>query len=73
MAEQVCELTESIAKGSGRSLEEVSSNEVFANLSLSMLEQIESSILDYWWENDEEEDGKRLAEAQIDEALEQIV
>ncbi len=72
VAQSVCEMAADIAKAGGRELDSISANEVFANLPLSVIEQIEDNILEYWWENEEEEDGKRLALEQISEGLAKI-
>lgn len=69
LAENIQEKLELITKQTGKTPEQVSSNEIFANLSLNIIEQIETAILDYWWENDEEENGKSLALEQIEAAL----
>ena len=72
LAENIQEKLELITKQTGKAPESVSSNEIFANLSLNIIEQIETAILDYWWDNQEEENGKKLALAQIEEALEGV-
>jgi hypothetical protein len=72
LAENIREKLELIGKQTGKTAEMISSNEIFANLSLNVIEQIETAILDYWWENEEEENGKKLARLQIEEALEGI-
>jgi len=64
------ELIDETAKNKGVQKEEVSSYEVFANLPMDLLGSIEQQIIEYWWNADEEENGKILAKAQIDEALE---
>ncbi|MBN2896575.1 MAG: hypothetical protein JXK05_11875 [Campylobacterales bacterium] len=66
------ELERTLAQKRGIAPQEVSSYEIFANLSASLIEQIESSIIAYWWEEAEGENGKNLAKAQIDEALSRI-
>ncbi len=70
LAENIREKLELIVKQTGKTPDTVSSNEIFANLSLNVIEQIETAILDYWWDNEEEENGKKLALLQIEEALE---
>jgi len=63
------ELIENLAKRNGVPIENVSSYEVFANLSMTLLGSIEQEIIEYWWSAKEEENGKILALKQIDEAL----
>lgn len=63
------ELIDEIAKRNGVNREAVSSFEVFANLPIDLLGTIEQQIIEYWWSADEEENGKKLALAQIEEAL----
>jgi len=63
------ELIGNIAKERGIKNEDVSSNEVFANLPSNLLGAIEEQIFEYWWGADEEENGKKLALKQIDNAL----
>jgi hypothetical protein len=63
------ELVGEIAAAKGVSKDAVSSFEVFANLPVDLLEQIENQIIEYWWQGAEDENGKMLAEAQIDEAI----
>ncbi len=63
------ELINKIAKERGIKNEDVSSNEVFANLPSNLLGAIEEQIFEYWWGADEEENGKKLALKQIDIAL----
>lgn len=72
LAENIREKLELVCKQTGKVPEMISSNEIFANLSLNIIEQIETAILDYWWDNEEEENGKKLAKLQIDEALEGV-
>lgn len=66
------ELIEEIAKRNGVTIADVSSFEVFANLPIDLLGTIEQKIIEYWWSADEEENGKKLALVQIEEALESI-
>ncbi len=66
------ELIDEIAKRNGVGKEAVSSFEVFANLPIDLLGTIEQQIIEYWWSAEEEENGKKLALAQIEEALESI-
>ena len=63
------ELIDEIAKRNGVNKDMVSSFEVFANLPIDLLGTIEQQIIEYWWSADEEENGKKLALAQIEEAL----
>jgi hypothetical protein len=65
----VRELIDEIAKYKGVQKEEVSSFEVFANLPMDLLGTIEQKIIEYWWNAEEEENGKKLALAQINEAI----
>ncbi len=63
------ELIDEIAKNKGVQKEEISSFEVFANLPMDLLGSIEQQIIEYWWSAEEEENGKILALAQINEAI----
>jgi len=63
------ELIDELALKSGVSKNDVSSFEVFANLPVNLLGTIEHEIIEYWWSADEEENGKKLALIQIDEAI----
>jgi len=63
------ELIDELAKNSGVLKEEVSSYEVFANLPVNLLGTIENEIIEYWWSANEEENGKKLALEQIEEAI----
>lgn len=63
------ELINKIAKERYIKNEDVSSNEVFANLPANLLGAIEEQIFEYWWSANEEENGKKLALKQIDNAL----
>ena len=69
LAKNIRDALELVSKQTGKPAESVSTNELFANLSLNIIEQIETSILDYWWDNEEEENGKSLAQGQIEAAL----
>jgi len=69
LEKSIVELSEEIAKNSGRTEEEISSYEVFANMPVNLLGTIEQEILEYWWNAKEEENGKKLALGQIREAL----
>lgn len=63
------ELIAEIAKRNNMRQEEVSSYEVFANLPMDLLGTIEQQIIEYWWGAEEEENGKKLALLQIEEAI----
>ncbi|MDX1296170.1 MAG: hypothetical protein R3302_07875 [Sulfurimonadaceae bacterium] len=65
----VRELIDEIAKRKGVYKDDVSSFEVFANLPMDLLGTIEQQIIEYWWNAEEEENGKILALAQINEAI----
>lgn len=69
LEQSLIETGEKIAKERGVTIQDVHSNEIFANLNMDQLEHIEHAILEYWWHGDKEENGKMLAQAQIDEAL----
>ncbi len=64
------ELVDEIAKKLGMNKDDVSSYEVLASLPMDLLGSIEQQIIEYWWSAEEEENGKKLALAQIEEALE---
>ena len=70
LEESIIETLNKVAATKGVSKEEISSYEVFANLRMDQLEQIEHAIIDYWWDNKEVENAKSLALIQINEALE---
>jgi len=63
------ELIDELAKKKGLNTDEISSFEVFANLPMDLLGSIEQQIIEYWWSANEEENGKKLALQQIQEAL----
>lgn len=63
------ELIDEIATKNGVARDKVSSFEVFANLPIDLLGTIEQKIIEYWWSANEDENGKMLAKAQIEEAL----
>jgi hypothetical protein len=69
LEESIIETTTKVAAEKGVSPEEISSYEVFANLKMDQLEQIEHAIIEYWWDNKEVENAKSLALEQINEAL----
>ncbi len=52
--------------------DEISSYEVFANLRMEQIEQIEHAIIEYWWDNKEAENAKLLALDQIKDGLKQL-
>jgi hypothetical protein len=63
------ELVDELAKAKGVKRDEISSYEVFANLPVDLLGTIEHNIIEYWWSANEEENGKTLALAQIEQAI----
>lgn len=63
------EMINDLAKAKGVQDADISSYEVFANLPVTLLGTIEQEIIEYWWSADEEENGKKLALAQIEEAI----
>ena len=65
----IYELAQEIAKRSGRTEEQISSYEIFANMPMNLLGTIEQEIIEYWWNAKEDENAKKLAQAQIREAL----
>jgi hypothetical protein len=69
LEESIIDTLNKVATSKGISKDEISSYEVFANLKMDQLEQIEHAIIEYWWDNKEIENAKSLAAAQIDEAL----
>ncbi|MFY9141977.1 hypothetical protein [Sulfuricurvum sp.] len=69
LEESIIETLNNIAASKGVSKEEVSSYEVFANLRMEQIEQIEHAIIEYWWDNKEIENAKSLALEQITDAL----
>lgn len=69
LEESIVETLHKVAAAKGISPDEVSSYEVFANLRMDQLEQIEHAIIEYWWDNKEIENAKSLALEQINEAL----
>ncbi|MDD2368907.1 MAG: hypothetical protein PHQ90_06355 [Sulfuricurvum sp.] len=72
LEESIVETLNNVAAAKGVSKDEVSSYEVFANLRMDQIEQIEHAIIEYWWDNKEIENAKSLALLQIDEALESM-
>lgn len=69
LEESILETLDKVAKSKEVNSEEISSYEVFANLKMDQLEQIEHAIIEYWWDNKEVENAKSLALDQINEAL----
>jgi len=69
LEESIIETLNKIAASKGVSADEISSYEVFANLRMEQIEQIEHAIIEYWWDNKEIENAKSLALEQINEAL----
>lgn len=66
------DLVSEIAKEKKAPLDAISSYEVFANMPMSFLGEIEQKIINYWWDGAEGENGKSLALSQIDEALAKV-
>lgn len=69
LEESIIETLNAVATSKGLTPEEITSAEVFANLKMDQLEQIEHAIIEYWWDNKEVENAKSLALEQINEAL----
>ncbi|MDO9055908.1 MAG: hypothetical protein Q7U69_05120 [Sulfuricurvum sp.] len=69
LEESIIETLNAVAASKGLTPEEITSAEVFANLKMDQLEQIEHAIIEYWWDNKEVENAKSLALEQINEAL----
>lgn len=69
LEQTIVETLHKLAEAKGVSPDEISSYEIFANLQVQQIEQMEHAIIDYWWENQEVENGKTLALEQINEAL----
>lgn len=69
LEESIIETLNTVAASKGLTPEEITSAEVFANLKMDQLEQIEHAIIEYWWDNKEVENAKSLALEQINEAL----
>jgi hypothetical protein len=69
LEESILETLDKVASTKGVTPDEISSYEVFANLKMDQLEQIEHAIIEYWWDNKEVENAKSLALEQINEAL----
>lgn len=72
LEKSIIETGKSIAQTKGVDIQMIHSNDIFANLNMNQLEQIEHAILEYWWVGSKEDNAKSLAEAQIAEALESI-
>jgi len=69
LEESIIETLGKIAASKGVNPDEISSYEVFANLRMEQIEQIEHAIIEYWWDNKEVENAKSLALEQINTAL----
>ncbi len=69
LEKSIIETAESIAAIKGIAIEGIHSNDIFANLNMNQLEQIEHAILEYWWVGNKEDNAKDLAETQINQAL----
>jgi len=69
LEESIVETLGKIAASKGVNADEISSYEVFANLRMEQIEQIEHAIIEYWWDNKEVENAKSLALEQIQTAL----
>ena len=69
LEESIVETLTKVAASKGVSIDDISSYEVFANLRMDQLEQIEHAIIEYWWDNKEVENAKSMALDQINEAL----
>lgn len=69
LEKSIIDVLDKIAASKGVSPDQITSYEVFANLRMDQLEQIEHAIIEYWWDNKEVENAKTLALAQIDEAF----
>ena len=63
------EMITDLAKAKGVHDADISSYEVFANLPVTLLGTIEQEIIEYWWNADEDENGKKLALAQIEDVI----
>ena len=69
LEESIIDTLSKIATSKSVSKDEISSYEVFANLRMEQIEQIEHAIIEYWWDNKEVENAKSLALEQINTAL----
>ncbi|AFV97674.1 MULTISPECIES: hypothetical protein [unclassified Sulfuricurvum] len=69
LEESILETLNKLAVSKGISNDDVSSYEIFANLRMEQIEQIEHAIIEYWWDNKEVENAKSLALEQINDAL----
>ncbi|MDO9207778.1 MAG: hypothetical protein Q7T91_05960 [Sulfuricurvum sp.] len=69
LEESIVETLNKVAASKGVNPDEINSYEVFANLRMEQIEQIEHAIIEYWWDNKEVENAKSLALVQINEAL----
>jgi hypothetical protein len=69
LEESIVETLNKVAVSKGLTPDEINTNEVFANLRMEQIEQIEHAIIEYWWDNKEVENAKSLALEQITTAL----
>lgn len=69
LEQSILETAQSIAAAKSVTIEDVHANEIFANLNMNQLEQIEHGILEYWWVGKADDNAKVLAEQQISDAL----
>jgi hypothetical protein len=69
LEESIIETLNKIATSKSVDKDEISSHEIFANLRMEQIEQIEHAIIEYWWDNKEVENAKSLALDQIKTAL----
>ncbi len=72
LEKSIIETLNKIAASKGLSPDEINTNEVFVNLRMEQIEQIEHAIIEYWWDNKEVENAKSLALEQINTALRSI-
>ncbi len=72
LEESIVETLGKIAADKGVNPDEINSYEVFANLRMDQIEQIEHAIIEYWWDNKEVENAKSLALEQIKTALQSM-
>jgi hypothetical protein len=69
LEKSIIETAKSIATAKASTIDAIHANEIFANLSMNQLEQIEHAILEYWWVGKKDDNAKLLAEEQIAGAL----
>lgn len=72
LEESIINTLNTIAGVKGEDPEMISSYEVFANLRMEQIEQIEHAIIEYWWDNKEVENAKSLALEQINDAIQSL-